>query len=66
MDREKVLKHLEGYKYKIPSEHVNVFATRNPVGSDLFIYVFSNRRLSNNMHSSLEVEVLKWSESYVS
>jgi hypothetical protein len=50
----------------IPSEHLNVFATRNPVGNDLFIYAFSNRRLGNNMHSSLEVEVLKWSESYVS
>lgn len=61
-DRKKVIKHMETYRYRIPAEHLNVFATRNPTSSDLFIYCFSNRRLINNMHSSLEIEVLKWDE----
>lgn len=60
-----MLKHIEGYKYKIAFDHMNVFATRNPTSSDLFIYCFSNRRLVNNMNSSLEVEVLVWNEAYV-
>jgi hypothetical protein len=56
---------MESYRYKVPAEHLNVFATRNPTSTDLFIYCLSNRRLINNMHSSLEIEVLKWNEAYV-
>jgi hypothetical protein len=37
-----------------------VFAVRN--SKELFIYVLTNRRLINNMQSTVEIEVWKWTD----
>lgn len=51
---------MKNFKLKIGDGHLRVFAGRNPPNSDLFIYVFTNRKLINNMQSGLEFEVFKW------
>ena len=50
------------YKLKIEDDHLRVFAGRNPPHSDFFIYMFTNRKLINNMQSTTEVEIFKWVE----
>jgi hypothetical protein len=43
---------------KLPEQQINLFAVRN--SETLFFYVLTNRRLINNMQSTLEIEVWKW------
>jgi hypothetical protein len=63
---------MQDFKLKIEDGHLRVFAGRTPnscgnkqvnLKDDLFIYVFTNRKLTNNLQSGLEVEVFKWVEN---
>lgn len=60
--KKKVLDIVSKFKLKIEDSHLRVFAGRNPPSSDLFIYMFTNIKLINNMQSATEVEVFKWVE----
>lgn len=63
---------MKEFRLKVDDDHLRVFAWRNPpvLGSerdasrrdDLFIYMFTNRKLINNMQSTLEVEILRWND----
>lgn len=61
--KNKVLEIVSKFKLKIEDDHLRVFAGRNPPSSDLFIYMFTNIKLINNMQSTTEVEVFKWVEN---
>jgi hypothetical protein len=41
--------------------HLNIFAVRNT--NTLYFYVLTNRKLINNMQSTIEVEVWKWNDA---
>ena len=42
----------------VPERHLNIFAVSE--ASTVYFYVFTNRKLINNMQSTLELEVWKW------
>ena len=48
----------------IDSEHISVFACKNDQYSQLFIYVFSNRKKNNSQQSRIEVEVWVWDDRF--